>query len=192
MRLFLAIHLTDAAIDHLRKVQAMVRPIVPDANFTRDVNLHVTLRFLGETPADRLDRVRDAVRAVCDGGALALQATQMVFFPPAGGARVVGARVGGGSVDQLLLLQSAIERAVRGLGFPAEDHRYVPHITLARTARAPLPPPVVSRITTATARHWPGPVTTARSVVLMESELSQAGPRYRSVTEFSLFGENSV
>lgn len=192
MRLFLAIHLSDVAIDHLRKVQAVIRPIVPDATYTRDVNLHLTLRFLGETPPDRLDRIRDAVRAVCEGGALTLACTAMVYFPPSGGTRVVGARVAGESADQLMLLQSAIERSVRAIGFAAEERRYTPHVTLARAGRAPLPPAVVSRITPAAARYWPGPAFVARKVALMDSELSPAGSKYRTISEFDLFGENSV
>jgi RNA 2',3'-cyclic 3'-phosphodiesterase len=192
MRLFLAIHLSDAAIDHLRKVQAVLRPIAPDANFTRDVNLHLTLRFLGETAEDRLGRLRDAVRAVCEGGALTLRATALVFFPPAGGTRIVGARMGGESADQLMLVQSALERAVRTLGYEPEQRRYTPHVTLARAARAPFPPPAVSKMSAAAAKLWPGPEFAARKIALMESELSSTGSKYRAVSDFDLFGENSV
>lgn len=193
MRLFLAIHPSDAAVDHLRKVQAALRPIAPEASFTRDVNLHLTLRFFGETPADRLDRLRESIRTtVAGGGALRLAATQLLFFPPSGGARVVAARVGGGSSDQLLLLQSALERATRSLGFPPEEKRFTPHITLARAdgrgGGRPLAQPVVTKMFPAVQKYWPGPEFEVRHLTLMESELSSGGSRYRHLSQFDLFG----
>jgi 2'-5' RNA ligase len=117
-----------------------------------------------------------------------LRSTALVFFPPAGGTRIVGARSGGESVDQLTLLQSAIERAVRTLGYEPEQRRYTPHVTLARAARSPFPPPAVSKMSAAAAKLWPGPEFQVRAVALMESELSSSGPRYRAVSEFDLYG----
>jgi 2'-5' RNA ligase len=189
MRLFVAIHLPDTAVEHLRRVQSVLRPIVPDAAFTRDVNLHLTLRFLGEVADARLDAVRDAIRAACaGGGGLSLRTTQLVLLPPSGGTRVVGARVAGDSVDQLMLLQAALERGLRAAGLPAEERRYLPHVTLARAVRQPLPPSVVARLAPAAQKLWPGPSFEARNITLIQSEPSPAGSRYRDLTNFDLFG----
>lgn len=192
MRLFLAIYPSDAAVDHLRKVQAVLRPIAPEANFTRDVNLHLTLQFFGETSPEQLERLRETLRTtLAGGGDLNLAATQLVLFPPSGGARVVAARVGGESTDQLLLVQSAVERAARSMGFRPEEKRFTPHITLARADGArgrPLPPAVVSRMFPAAQRFWPGPTFQVRQVSLMESEPAPGGARYRRLSQFDLFG----
>jgi len=91
MRLFIAINLPDPAIEHLRRVQAHCRSFAPDANYTRDVNLHLTLRFLGETPEDKLEKLKDSLRKTCDGGPLRIAASQIVSFPPRAPARVIGA-----------------------------------------------------------------------------------------------------
>ena len=188
MRLFLAIHLPDPAIEHLRRVQAHCRSFAPDANYTRDVNLHLTLRFLGETTDDKIERLKESLRKTIAGGSLRLAATRFLAFPERGPARVLGAYVGGPTAEQLTLLQSAIDRAVRSLGFKADDHKFTPHITLARVDR-PLPPAVVQKIERATVKSWPGPTFEARRVYLMQSEPSPAGSRYRNVADFDLFGE---
>ncbi len=190
MRLFIAINLPDPAIEHLRRVQAHCRSFAPDANYTRDVNLHLTLRFLGETPEDKLEKLKDSLRKTCDGGPLRIAASQIVSFPPRAPARVIGAYIGGPSSEQLTLLQSAIDRAVRSLGFKAGESGFTPHVTLAQLDR-PLPWPMVDKIERATVRIWPGPTFEARRVYLMQSDPTAAGSKYRMVADFDLYGENS-
>jgi len=192
MRLFLAIHLSDPAIEHLRKVQSLLRPIAPDMNFTRDVNLHLTVKFLGEVAPDRLDGIRKAISTVAEGGELKLAATGFVAFPPTGNANVIAARIGGESADQLGLLASALDRALRSHGVEPEQRRFNPHVTLARAGRAAINIGLRVRMEQTVKKLWPGPTFAARYLHLMESELSQTGPKYRAVSQFDLFGENSV
>jgi 2'-5' RNA ligase len=187
MRLFVAVQLPDLAIDHLRRVQAHCRSIAPDGNYTRDVNLHLTLRFLGETGEDRLEPLKDALRRTVSGGAMNLAATRLIGFPHHAPARILGAFVAGAMGEQLQLLQSAIERAMRACGVAAEERRFTPHVTLARPAR-PIPLPAILNMAQATAKSWPGPDFEVRRVYLMQSEPSPGGSRYRTIADFDLFG----
>lgn len=189
MRLFIAFHLPDPAIEHLRRVQAHCRSFAPDAQYTRDVNLHLTLRFLGETPEDKLEKLKDSLRKTISGGSLRLAATRLVAFPDRGPARVLGAYIGGPTSEQLGLLFAAVDRAVRSLGFKADEHKYTPHVTLAHLER-PLPTPVLPQIQKATMKSWPGPTFEARRVFLMQSEPTPTGSRYRDIADFDLFGED--
>lgn len=189
MRLFIAIDLPDAAIEHLRRVQAHCRSFAPDANYTRDVNLHLTLRFLGETPQDKLEKLKDSIRKTVDGGPLRLAASQVVTFPQRAPAKVLAAYIGGPTSEQLTLLQSAIDRAVRSLGFKADEAKFTPHVTLARLDH-PLPLPLVDKIERATVKSWPGPTFEARRVYLMHSDPAATGSKYRTVADFDLYGEN--
>lgn len=190
MRLFLAIHLSDAAIEHLRRVQAHCRSIAPDGNFTRDVNLHLTVRFLGETKQERLDPLKKILRRTISGGPLRLAASRLLSFPPNAPARILGAHVGGEMGQQLILLQASIERAVRSAGFAPDEKQYHPHVTLARPDR-PIPLPAYRKMEQLTAKSWPGPTFDVRHIHLMESEPSPAGSKYRQIAEFDLYGENS-
>lgn len=187
MRLFLAIHLSDSAIDHLRTVQARLRSVAPDLSYTRDVNLHLTVRFLGDIKEDKVDALKDTIRRTAESGSpLRLACSKLISFPWQKPANVIAAQVGGEAADQLILTQSAIERAIRSFAAP-EDQKYTPHVTLARPTK-PLPMPIVQRMVNETQRSWPGPAFDARKIHLMESELAAAGPKYRSIADFDLFG----
>ncbi len=188
MRLFLAIQLPDAAIEHLRRVQAHCRSFAPDAAYPRDVNLHLTVRFLGETPEEKLEKLKEMLRKTISGGSIRLAASRLVTFPERAPARVLAAGVGGPNSEQLALFYASIERAVRGLGFPAEQKKFTPHVTLARLDR-PLPLPAINQIERATLKSWPGPIFEVRRVYLMQSEPSAGGSKYRTVADFDLFGE---
>jgi 2'-5' RNA ligase len=185
MRLFIAIHLPDPALDHLGKVQAALRTVIVDANFIRNLNLHLTLKFLGEVDEPRLQSLQEALERTTGGGAIGFQATGLILFPPSGDVRIVAAHVGGAGGEQLNLAQSVIDRATRGFGQPTEPKRFVPHITLAR-ARNSLPAKLRLPMNGAVKSHFPGPTVSVRQFHLMQSEPSPTGSRYRLIRSFSL------
>lgn len=95
----------------------------------RPADLHLTLQFLGEVPADRLPAVRAALDLPSPRTGLALDRAS-VFH---GGALVLEAsRV----PEPLLALQAALDDRLRALGLAPETRRWRPHVTLARHARA--------------------------------------------------------
>jgi len=89
--------------------------------------VHMTLAFLGEVPADRLDSAIDAASRV-KGGAFELLLDEVGAFRS---ARVawVGSTAGHPS---LTALQSALSGELRREGFELESRPFAAHVTLAR------------------------------------------------------------
>lgn len=131
MRLFIGIKV--GCIDHLTALQQQLKN-TGIGNFTARDNLHITLKFLGEVPSQRVETISDAIT----------QAGGESFTLSCGGLHVmhkglVVAKVGG-ETDKLFTLQSRLETALETLGFEKESRPYHPHITLARNYRGKVTP----------------------------------------------------
>ncbi len=98
-------------------------------NFTREENLHMTLRFLGDVPPGKIKAVSDAI-AHAKPGAVALYCEGMQIF----GRDIISAKVGG-ELGKLSALYQSLETALEQCGFEAEARTFKPHITLVRQFR---------------------------------------------------------
>jgi len=107
-------------------------------SFVDPAQAHVTLKFLGDTPAHRVDEVVDVLeRAVDAAGVAPFEARFGGYgvFPSLDYISVVwlGVRDGG---EALTTIHEAIEERAVDAGFEPEDHAFTPHITLARMEHA--------------------------------------------------------
>jgi 2'-5' RNA ligase len=156
---------------HLRKVPAE--------------NLHVTLKFLGDVPDDRVAAVRAAVAAgVPPVGPIELRPAGAGFFPPRGAARVFVVHLVG-DVEPLGRVYAGVEAALEPLGFPREGRAFKPHVTLGRArdrrgAPAAIRRPVEQNPTLA------GEAFVVDAVTLFGSDLRPGGPVYTAVERWAL------
>lgn len=90
--------------------------------------LHITTKFIGEWPEERLDELKRALGSVKAAAPVDIVICGLGRLP-----RVLYALVEPN--EALTALAAATERAV---GVPVEDRAYRPHITLARS-RKPIP-----------------------------------------------------
>lgn len=143
------------------------------ARSTPQADLHLTLAFLGEVPADAMPVLQHAA-ADAATGPFALQLCCVDYW----------ARPG---VLCLLPEETAISRSIRQLartlgdaaqiaGKATDDKPFRPHVTVAR--KVPRVAPQMS--------SWPQPLRTplpftAHGFVLMESTSQQEGPRYKVI-----------
>ncbi|HOO76546.1 MAG TPA: RNA 2',3'-cyclic phosphodiesterase [bacterium] len=101
------------------------RPVPPE-------NLHITLRFLGEVPAARVDEIDAVVAAAAGiGSSFSAEFGRCGFFPSRGRPRVVWAALVRGGAE-FEALASALDRGLAEAGFPARDREFLPHLTLLR------------------------------------------------------------
>lgn len=109
------------------------RWLPPGVQPTHPLDLHLTLRFLGQVEAARLPELRAL------GGALALppctlRLDRLGHWP---GPRVLW--VGPSETPGALLdFQAGLERAVQDLGLAPDPRPWRPHVTVARKARQAL------------------------------------------------------
>ena len=125
IRLFTAI---DIPADIQDRLYDMSREIKGARSVPRQ-QLHLTLKFIGEVPKDKLQAIQGALAAVSAAPfTLALQG--LGRFPARGPARIVWA--GCRAESRLLQLFSALEETLEPLAIAREEREYSPHITIAR------------------------------------------------------------
>jgi len=189
MRLFLAIELPEVAREHLAQVRDRLAADRLKASFTRDQNLHITLRFLGEVEPARVGEIDASMSLVRAGGGIELRASRLEFFPSRGQVRVIAAGFDG-SLGVLRELHRTIEQRCCYFGFDRETRAYLPHATLAR-GRPGMPASVRSQAADLEG-YFPGPGFTVHDFVLMASTLRPTGSEYRVVARFALKSDPNI
>lgn len=132
MRLFIAVDLPP----DLRPLVAQLCQGIGGARWIRPEQLHITLRFLGDTPEEQLADLRKKLRMVAVPG-FPLTLTGPGVFPPSGGrkpARVLW--LGLDPPRPLQALKLAID-SVLGPDPEAAQRGFSPHLTLARFPSRP-------------------------------------------------------
>ncbi|MFB6080936.1 MAG: RNA 2',3'-cyclic phosphodiesterase [Haloferacaceae archaeon] len=184
MRLFVSVDLPDALAPAVADVQDRLRD-ADGLRFTDPGQAHLTLKFLGETPPDRLEAVERALADAVEAADVApFEATVggLGVFPSLDYISVVWAGIGAGSAE-LTRLHEAVERETVAAGFDPEDHEFTPHVTLARMDDA-RGKDLVRRVVRDDDRTL-GSFRVAE-VRLTESTLTDDGPRYGTVARFPL------
>jgi 2'-5' RNA ligase len=180
LRLFIAIELPGNVLSALNQVQHSLQrePALARLRWVRPEGIHLTLKFLGETPEERRPQIEAAIsRTVAGIAPFELHLGKIGRFGSKNSPRVVWIDVAG-ETEVLTRLQSQIEREVSPLGFPSETRAFSPHLTLARVPpeRAPdVAAPLddaMSRVTV------PEAVFQATEVSLMRSQLQRGGAVY--------------
>lgn len=178
LRLFVA---ASAPAQQLTWLQQQVLPLHerwPRARWIPLENQHVTLKFLGSTPAPLLGAVREACRSV----AATARPTDLRFdglgvFPGPRKARVLWAGLED-PAGMLVKVAEGLDEALSDLGFEPEKRRFTPHLTLARF-RVPVPAGDLPDLA-----DDPGAFRLG-SMGLWRSHLSPRGARYEQLREFA-------
>ncbi|MGD0350465.1 MAG: RNA 2',3'-cyclic phosphodiesterase [Verrucomicrobiota bacterium] len=134
LRLFVAIPMPETVRNEIIGVQQELQRLVSrDAvRWTKPEQFHLTLRFLGDVPVERVSALQEAVNAVCRGSsALHLRAQGVGFFPNARSPRVVWAGVNDGE-GRLADLQKKIEGAVGPFAEKPSSEKFAGHVTIGR------------------------------------------------------------
>jgi 2'-5' RNA ligase len=185
-RCFYALRFAPSTTAYLAGIIDELRRHGADVAWVRDVNLHLTLRFLGEITDDQLAAAIAAPHDV-PRGTMLLSAQGLGAFPGLRNARVVWAGVAAGSMTErsrLDVLQAHTERWARMLRVPPENRRYRPHITLGRVRRpGEKLRELVDDITT---RECSSPASRVTELELVRSKLSSGGSQYETLARWEL------
>ena len=181
LRVFVATRVPEDRLARLDELAAPLRDKFTNARWMAAENQHLTLKFLGSTPADHLDAVSQTCAMVAAGHQPStLAITELGAFPTKTRVRVLW--MGVSDPDGLLsALASDLDKALEPLGFASESRSYTPHLTLARFK---LPVPLKSGFPTIDASELePFEV---RDIELFRSFLSPKGARYEVMKSFPL------
>jgi 2'-5' RNA ligase len=186
LRLFLAINLPDDVRAAVWAASAPMRACAPELAWIDAARLHLTIKFLGDQPDERRSEIAEAVaRAAGKHRELGIELAGVGAFPNFRRARVVW--MGVTQDAKLELLHHDVEVACETLGFEVEGRPFRPHITLARVT-VPPPEATLRELHRVARRIDYRSEVAVRSIDLMQSDLSTAGPSYTMLASAALIG----
>ncbi len=187
LRLFVAVDLSQEVREELGRLQdELRRRDLSSLRWVRPGGIHLTLKFLGDTPAQRVSVIEGALAEAVNGAApFRLALGKLGTFGNRRGPRVLWLDIDGEG-QRLVELQAMVERGLTEAGFLPEERGYSPHLTLARV-RQPPPPGMAERVSRALdAVAAPRAEFDVREVLLMRSTLLQGGAVYERLAGFPL------
>jgi len=180
VRLFIAIEIPQSVRSTLGSLLKDFSAIAPQVKWVRAENLHVTLKFLGETQSAKLGPLQNALSTVRSADPVNLEFRGLGFFPHEKRPRVFWA--GMEASANLKTLAEEIDQAAHPLGFPLEERPFTPHLTLARFQPPGIPPKLLQAIQEKSAQAF-GSLRTG-DFHLIESKLKPTGAENTTVQTF--------
>jgi 2'-5' RNA ligase len=177
MRLFVALPLPEEVAQSLLLIQGGV----PGARWQTRDQLHLTLRFIGEVDNQTAIMLDEALAGI-HAPAFEIQLHAVGQF---GGKQIHSLWAGVRKNGALDHLQRKVDSAIRRIGEPQDQHKFTPHVTLARL-RHPAPGKALEWLT----HHalFTSAEFTVGAFQLYSSKLTSDGSIYRVEQDYPLEG----
>jgi len=189
VRTFIANELSEDLREALGLLQDQLRSQMPrgSVRWVRPEGIHLTLKFLGDTPVEQVDRVKAAlVEAATEAGPFRITVRGLGCFPNTRRPRViwVGLEEPTGALQRL---RDAVEAHVAPVGFPTERRGFSPHLTLGRVQRGASSSEVreIGQRVAASATGLVGEMAVS-TVAYIKSDLRPSGAVYTTLLETEL------
>lgn len=194
VRIFCAVELPEDARARVAAHVAQLREAAQEEaaaplkiSWERAEKLHLTLKFLGEIEAERVEALtRAANRAAAGVGKFELSLREAGVFPPHGNPRVLWLGLHD-ATNRLAELQGRLEAECERENFPREPRPFRPHLTIARVRAADAAARRVARLHRET--EFAPATFDAREFVVMQSRLGAGGSRYTPLSRHELKAE---
>ena len=180
MRLFVAVeiapHVAVGAAVLIEALRRRAERLAPHARITwiPEERLHVTVRFIGNADAPKVEAIRSALEPPIDAVPFDLAFAGAGAFPKAGAPRVLWCGVADGG-EPLRGVEREITDRLHRAGVAPESRDYRPHLTLARIRDAG--GLKSASLLEGLADQVVG-TTRVEAITLFESRLSPTGPTY--------------
>ncbi len=132
IRSFIAVDLPDEITEKLWKIAVLLDN--PGINPVKRENMHITLKFLGNTDQTTLERIAERLKSKINLNPFFLEISGLGAFPGERNPRVVWAGTGDGA-ENMKQLASIVDNTAGKFGFRRERRPFVPHSTIARVKR---------------------------------------------------------
>jgi len=137
IRTFVAIELSAGIKSELTRVQEMLKGEIftPHLRWVDPADVHLTLKFLGNVPLDRIQEITAALKEACVGlSPFIMEVSGLGCFPSTNNPRVIWVGVQE-ETGRLKRLQEQVEERLATLGFKPEKRPFRPHLTLGRVKK---------------------------------------------------------
>jgi RNA 2',3'-cyclic 3'-phosphodiesterase len=186
-RTFIAIEipagLRATIIDYIKHLRGRIPDV--SASWSREDNLHLTLKFLGDVPVSRIGEVSAAASAAArTSGPCELILAGSGVFPTKGKPSVLWIGIedprGG-----LYKVQQRLEEECAARGFTRDARAYHPHLTIARVRK---PHGAKDLAAAHLALEFAAQTFTAKELIVFQSELLPQGSRHTAISRHELRG----
>jgi len=181
MRLFTAIDLPPEIITTLEDLLRRLKPSA-QINWSPPRNLHITTKFIGEWPEDRLEELQSALAALPPRDPISISVEKLGFFPNPHSPRVFWAGIHADA--GLANLARDTEEALEKLGIVKEQRAFSPHLTLARIKTPGKQPALLKAVADLPSLDFGS--FTADRFYLYQSRTAPTGSMYTKLAEFPL------
>ncbi len=193
MRVFVAIDIPEEVRKAIREFVAGLEAeckAARGARWARVEGMHVTLKFIGEVPEEKVEKIKKVLAGVRmqagTGSTVEMNFRGVGFFPNAKHPRVFWAGIE--ATPNLAEMAEEIEKRMEKLGIPREARAFRPHLTLARFKSEEGLPKLREAIEEAGVMEFGS--TRASEFHLYESKLLRGGAKYTRLATFSFSGES--
>jgi len=184
MRSFIAIKLPEEVRNTLAKLQDKLKTQGADVKWVEPVNIHLTLKFLGEINDKQLDKIIKILEEVAvNKKCFQMHISSIGAFPKIHFPRVIWVGLDKGEKETKELAKE-LEEKISVVGIPGESRPFSSHITIGRT-RSDLNRTKLAE-DLKTIDFLGGPEFTVSKINLLKSTLTPKGALYEDLKEASL------
>jgi 2'-5' RNA ligase len=175
VRTFICIEIPETVKQRIERLQSTIKSVGAQVSFTKPSNIHLTLKFLGDVAASRIKDVEAAVRlATAKVAEFEIEIGGAGCFPNTRNPRVLW--LGLTALPEALgRLQRLIEDELDAEGFPRDQKRFSPHLTIGRVRSPARAREAAERLI---AEGFEAEKFLAREVIVMRSDLRPTGSLY--------------
>ena len=183
MRTFIAIELPEGIKRKISEVQEPLKKTDAFVSWVKPKNIHVTLKFLGEVPEEKIEEVFLATEKALEGAKpFSMSLKGMGGFPNLRRPRVIWIGAGSGQ-EELSGLAKRIEEEMEEIGFPRERRKFSAHFTIGRV-KSPRNVEQLAQLVEST--DFQTEEIQVTEVVVMKSQLDPAGAIYTPLKKVRL------
>ncbi len=181
IRTFIAVEI--GPMDELVKYEDDITSTGAEVKLVEPENIHITLKFLGDTPEKMVNDILEIIRESCSGiKPFKLEFQDVGAFPNTNYIKILW--VGMKDHEPLEGLAKDLNSKLIKLGFPAEKRGFKPHITLGRVKSRKNKQALKELVIKNKDRNFG--VLNVGSVCLKKSVLSPSGPTYSTLDKIEL------
>ena len=189
-RIFIAVDISEEArqkvaeyIGELKREFSNIK-----VGWDRPEKLHLTLKFLGDTEENQLEKLKEIVEKIAGQFSnLKFQISNTGVFPSPRNARVLWLGVNG-DVEELQKINSVLEVECEKIGFKKEKRIFKPHLTIARIRE---PQKSKNLVQKHLANKFEPVSFEVCEIVIYESKLQPTGSVYKKVSSFKFKVQSS-
>ncbi|MBE0425519.1 MAG: RNA 2',3'-cyclic phosphodiesterase [Nitrospirae bacterium] len=183
LRCFIAIGITEPIKKDIGEIIGLLTKYDVDVKWVIPENIHITLKFLGNTPDVLLPKIKSSLSDIISYyKPFYIKIYGTGVFPNRKHPRVIW--VGVKNTDILAKIKNGIEESMESLGYQKEDKEFNPHLTLGRVRSQKGIHNVIAELDNFKEKDF-GTIR-VEGIKMMKSDLKPGGAKYSCLYDIAM------